>query len=95
MVVANYNTVFCSHLLGPLDLNPSQALVQILVCLVLAYNAAQLWGLASGIQASPSFTKILSFFNVCNTLLVQTISMIKAASACKLEGLHTYVYHMY
>ena len=52
-------------------------------------------GAGFGQQASPVFTIILSFLNLSNTLLVQPISMIKAASACKLEGLHIDVYHMY
>ena len=68
--------------------------MQILECLFTAYNAAELWGLASGHQASPIFTIILSFLNSSNTLLVQPISMIKVASACKFEGLQTDVYHM-
>ena len=52
-------------------------------------------GAGFGHQASPVFTIILSFLNLSVTLLVQRISMIKAASACKLEGLQTDVYHMY
>ena len=53
------------------------------------------WGVASGHQASPVFTIILSFWNLSDTLLVQPISMIKAASACKFEGLQADVYHVY
>ena len=69
--------------------------MQILECLSIAYNAAELWGLASGHQAGPVFTIILLFLNISDTLRVQPISMIKAASASKLEGFHTAVYHMY
>ena len=54
--------------------------------------AAELLHVDSGHQASPVFTIILSF---SNTLLVQPICFIKAASACILEGLHTDVYHLY
>ena len=68
--------------------------MQILECLFIAYYAAELWGLALGTQANPVFTVILSFLNISDTLLIELISMIKAASACKLEGLRTDVYHM-
>ena len=43
----------------------------------------------SGQQASPVFTIILSFLNMAYTLLEQPNLLIKAASACILEGLHT------
>ena len=67
--------------------------MQVLECLFIAYNAAEPWGSGFEHQASPVFTIILSFLNLSNTLLVQPISMIKAASACKLEGLQTDVGH--
>ena len=57
--------------------------------------AAELLHVDPGHQASPVFTIILSFFNLSVTLLVQPISMIKAASACKVEGLQADVYYMY
>ena len=69
--------------------------MQILECLFIAYNTAELLGLASGHQASPIFTIILSLLNISKTLQVQPISMLKVASACKLEGLHTDVFHVY
>ena len=59
------------------------------------HNAAESWGLVLGHQASPVFTIILSFLNISDTLLVQLISMKKAASACKLEGLQTDVHDVY
>ena len=66
MGTANYNTVF--H---------SSALVQIVECLFIAYNAAEPWGLVSGHQANPVFTIIISFSKSSNTLLIQSISMEK------------------
>ena len=57
--------------------------MQILECLLLAYNAAEPWGSGFGHQASPVFTIILSFLNLSNSLLVQLISMKKTASTCK------------
>ena len=69
--------------------------MQILVCLFTTYNAAEPWGSGFGHQAIPVFTKILSFLNMSDTLLVHPISMIKAAPACKFEGLQTDVHHMY
>ena len=68
LVTANYNTVLCSYLSGPLDL---KVLVQILECLFIAYYAAKPWGLVSKQQANPVFTIILSFSNISDTLLVQ------------------------
>ena len=47
--------------------------MQILECLFIAYNAVEVWGLASGHQASPVFTIILIFLNISHTLLVQPI----------------------
>ena len=49
----------------------------------------------SGQQASSIFTIILSFLNIAYTLLEQPIFLIKAASACILEGLHTDLYQLY
>ena len=69
--------------------------MQILECLFLECNAAEPWGAGFGHQASSLFTIILSFLNLSKTLLVQPISMIKVASACILEGLHTDAYHLY
>ena len=48
-----------------------------------------------GHQASPVFTIILSFVNICYILPEQPISMKKAESASKLDGLQTDMYHMY
>ena len=62
--------------------------MQIMECLFIAY-------IGFGHQASPVFPIILSLLNISNILLVQPISMKKAASACKLDGLQTDVYHMY
>ena len=95
LVTANYSPVFCSYLWGPLDLNPWWALVQILECLFIAYNAAEPWGSGFWHQASHVFTIILSFLNISNILLVHAVSIKKAASASKLAGLQTDVYHMY
>ena len=69
--------------------------MQILECLFIAHNEAELLHVDSGHQASPVFTIILSFLNIAHTLLVQPIYFIKAASACILEGLHTDMYHAY
>ena len=69
--------------------------MQILECLLLPYNAAEPWRSGFGHQAGPVFTIILSFLNIAGTLLVQLISMMTTASACKLEGLQTDVHHMY
>ena len=52
-------------------------------------------GCGFGHQASPVFTKILSFLNISHILLVQLSCMKKAVSACKLEGLQTDVCHAY
>ena len=43
-----------------------------LECLFIAYNAAELWGMASGHQVGPVFTIILSFLNISETLLAST-----------------------
>ena len=94
VVTANYSPVFFSYLWGPLDLIPDNCLCKY-ECLFIAYNAAEPWGSGIGHLATLVFTIILSFLNVSDTLLVQLIFMIKAASACKLEGLQSYVYHMY
>ena len=61
MVTANYNAIFGSYLLGPFDLNPCATIVQMLECLFIARNTAELCGLASGHQAGPAFTAIPSF----------------------------------
>ena len=63
--------------------------------LFIAYNAAELWGSGFEHQTGPVSTIILSFLNISDTLLVQLISMLKAASTYKFEGLQTDVYYMY
>ena len=63
------------------------ALVQILDCLFIACNAAEPWGLVLGHQTTHVFTIILLYLNLTNTLVVEPISMKKAASVCKLEAL--------
>ena len=69
--------------------------MQILECLFIAYNAAELWGSGFRHQDSPVFFTILSFLNISDTLLVQLISMLIAASTYKLEGLQTDVCQIY
>ena len=69
--------------------------MQVLECLFIANNAVEPWESGFGHQVSPVFTINLSFLNLSNTLLVQPISMKKAASACKFGGLQTDVGHTY
>ena len=57
--------------------------------------AAELLHVDLGHQASPVFTTIQSFLNISDTSLVQLISIIIAASACKFEGLQTDVYPLH